>query len=379
MGVGRHRLLLVLILASAAARAEAQIDGMHLGPVAFGDCRLAVDPASEEGRAGLGVAACVRARAGAEATFVAGTPAENAWIRYAHADGSLHYGEWLSLHARGDLRDRIPLGEEVSGSRYRDTDAALVRFGNPALHRYRLTAGKARLPFGIDDAQVVEHYRAFEDRRFWSSPEHAAWVTLDDRETLQLDFGVATDDWKAKDDDDEADGAATAADGVVEDGAGESGATGEDDGSGANPSDLVARAFAARLSLDFSALDGSRLLFSGYGENTGVRKMGLGFVTVSRKDDLTEFEFVRRLTRPGNEGAPFSQLIRIGYVSAFRSDTRWVVQFDDERHRHRMGTIGQDALAAGHLLFRFAVTYFKSESGDDVRRWYLTSGMEARL
>jgi hypothetical protein len=120
-------------------------------------------------------------------------------------------------------------------------------------------------------------------------------------------------------------------------------------------------------------------VLSTYGQKDGERRFGAGFLSVSRKDDLTAFEFVRRQTTPGGDDEPFTQLLRLSYVGAWRGDNRWVVQFDDERFRFRRGFVDYDILLYGHALVRFGVAYHKSETGDGLRRWYVSSGLEARL
>lgn len=316
----------------------------------LGTCELKRDPESAGGRADLTANACFKGNVGSEITFVSGTPEENFWLRYANAYGGLFVTPWLSFQTRGKVRDVQPLGTDTREDLDRYTDYAAVTLGSPVIHHTRLTAGRIRLPFGIDRTEATETYQAVENRTFWSSPRDGAYVTFDEMRNLRLDLGYATNE--LVDD--------TVTDPLV----------GQKE---------EIRAGSARLMVDFSALDGSRLVFSGYGENHGVRRMGAGFVTVSRKSDMTLFEFVRRLTTPGGDQAPFEQLLRLGYVSAYRNDARWVVQFDDERFRFRRGIVAHDVLIWNHFDVRLGVTYHKSEAGDDVRRWYVTTGLEGRL
>ncbi len=318
--------------------------------VMFGSCELTRDPESAEGQDDLGLNACIKGNVGSEMTFVSGTPEENFWLRYANAYGGLFITPWLSFQARGKVRDVEPLGTAVAENHDRYMEYAALTLGSPVLHHTRLTMGRVRLPFGIDRTETTETYQAVENRTFWGSPPDGAYVTFDEMRNLRLDLGYATNE-------------------LVDDAV-------------AGP--LVGkkqelRAGSARLMVDFSALDGSRLVFSGYGENHGVRRMGAGFVTVSRKSDMTLFEFVRRLTTPSGHEAPFEQLLRLAYASAYRNDARWVVQFDDERYRFRRGMVAHDILIWNHFDVRLGVTYQKSEAGDGLRRWYVTTGLEGRL
>ncbi len=335
--------------------------------IQLGDCNLAYDPLRETGQESLAFKACVRGRGGVEINFVSGTPEENAWMKHGEIQGSVFITRWLGFQGRGYVRSLEPLDEAEGpldeGTRPffdRSRRYGVVQIGNPALDRLRLTAGLANLPFGIDRSDTVEFYRMREHRGYWNSPQQATWITIDNQVNYQLDLGVATDviDNESK----EPDTTSTADPVAVDDE--------ERDGR---------RAFAARLMVDFSALDGSRLVASGYGEADGERRFGLGFLTVNRTDDLTQFEFVRALAAPDGGGVPFEQLLRLAYVGAWRNSTRVLVQFDDERFRSRSGTLGFDALFYDHVVMRLSISHIKSESGDGLRRWFVTSGLEVAL
>lgn len=339
--------LTCLALSTAVQAAD---EGKDQPFVMLGDCELVRDPESAESRRDLMLNVCLRGNVGSEMTFVSGTPEENHWLRYANAYGGLFISPWASFQARGKVRDTMPIGTDTAEDLNRYMDYAALTLGSPVIHHTRLTAGRIRLPFGIDRTEAPESYQQKENRAFWDSPQDGAYVTFDEMRNLRLDLGYATNE--LVDD--------TVTDPLV----------GQKE---------EIRAGSARLMVDFSALDGSRLVFSGYGENHGVRRMGAGFVTVSRKSDMTLFEFVRRLSTPSGDDAPFEQLLRLGYASAYRNDARWVVQFDDERFRFRRGIVAHDVLIYGHFDVRLGITYQKSETGDGLRRWYVTTGLEGRL
>lgn len=344
--------LKLALLTWVSSPALAQSNGSQR-KIMFGTCELSLDPATPEGRENLGVLSCIKASLGTELVFVSGTPEENSWLKYGNIYGGLFLTPWLAVQARGKATDQIPLGDVGEENRNARTDYAVVQIGNPALQRVRMTAGRMRLPFGVDRTEAPENYRVFEDRRFWQSPEHGAALTFDNLTSFQADIGYGTNAYADR--------------------------TIPDAPSGTDENEPLKTATTIRIMADFAALDGSRLVLSGYGGKDGERRMGAAFTSVSRKEDLTVFEFVRRLTTPSGHSEPFSQLLRMAYVGAWRGDTRWVVQFDDERYRFRRGIIDYDAKLYDHAILRFGVAYHKSESGDDQRRWYVTSGMEARL
>jgi hypothetical protein len=327
----------------------------------FGACQLPKDPGADPSVWDLWFKVCVKARAGAEITFISGNPEENYWVRYGTAYGAVHLNSWMSFHVQVAATDFLPLAEEAKERQDRHRDFAILRLGNPVVHHFRLTAGRMELPFGVNTSSVTESYKISENKEFWNSPDYATVATIDTQTALQLDIGYARNKLNPEND--------------VK-----------------NPEELLPQevdgnekdkqlnqAVSLRMMYDTAALDGSRFVISGYGESEGIRRLGFGFIVVSAKADKTNAEIIRRMATPKGFAAPSEQLIRVGYTGAWRGQTRWAVQFDDESHRHRMGTIGHDLLFYNHMIMRFAVSHSKSESGDGIRRWYLTTGLEAKL
>lgn len=339
-----------------AASVRAEGEAAKQPRLMFGDCELLEDP--ESAKDALGLLACVKGAVGVEVTSVSGTPDENSWLKYGRLYGGLFVTEWISMQARGRFRLVEPLGDRVRENHDADMEYAAVQVGNPALHPVRLSVGRLPLPFGIDKSSATEHYQSFENRAFWASPRHGAFLTFDNMRSTTLEAGYAYNGLTKEH-----------VKGVAQD----------DAAGGVLVKEPFIQAASLRIMTDFAALDGSRLLLSGYGESTGARRVGAGFLTVSAKEDLTLFEMVRLLPTPDGYDEDFDQLIRIGYTGSWRNETRWVVQFDDERYHARRGLLGHDARIYGNFVLRLAVSYHKSETGDGQRRWFVTSGMEARL
>jgi hypothetical protein len=382
-GLSIAGVLASVVLGAAEGRAEAIVPAMPW--LRLGDCALENDPTTAAGEEEASGLTCVKGGGGAEVTLVANHPRDNLWLRYARGYAGYHPTTWATLHLRAHYLQLMPLGSDVTAEgRDADLDMAAVELGNVALDQVRLTAGRVTLPFGIDASEANEFYRLREHRPFWSSPEYGAFVTLDDLTDVSLAFGYATDRYASAHkrrlteraaglhdprrgrsaSDEEADAAADA----------DAGAALDDE---TRP--MPREAMSVRLMLDFSALDGSRLVLSGYGESAGMRRLGAGFVTVNRRGDVTHFEWVRRLTTPDGKEDPFEQVLRIAYTSNWRADSRWIVEFDDERFVQRAGTIGGEAMLAPHLVLRLAASYLHAETGTDKAQWALTSGLEARL
>jgi hypothetical protein len=329
--------------------------GRPLAAASFqvGDCELREDPATRAGFGDLNFNVCVRANEGVEANFVS-SPQDNAWLSYGSAYGGVFIASWLSFQSRGWYRLVEPLGHDALVDKDVETDYAVMQLGDPVLSKVRLTAGRARLPFGVDLTDAPQFYQMRENRLLWLSPPDSAWLTLDDLKMVKVEAGVATNELKRK--------------GKIV---------------GPPPSGEVPpteNAASIRASVDLSALEGTRLVASGYGDKGGERRFGAGVINRNRKGDFTDFEFVRRLTTPDGHAAPFQQLLRIGYTSAWNGSGRFVAQFDDEQLRFRRGILDYDVRGlADHMIFRVGASYTKDESGAHANRWALITGLEADL
>lgn len=320
--------------------------------IQLGTCRVGADVSSAET---LGLDVCLKASAGSEISYFFANAEDNHWLKHGRGYAGVHPTTWLSLHAAGRVRDRRPLGVEAVEDRAAFPEYALVRLGNPAFHRVRMTAGRLTLPFGVDGSEVMESVRWLENREFWASPRFGTYLTVDDRLATTVEVGFATDQG-SKD--------------------GERDRGTEDASDPARPPN---QAYALRLSRDVSILDGSRLMASVYGDQDGRRRFGAAFVTKTVQGDSTHFEFVRILMTPSGKSEPFRQLVRASYSSTWRANARWIVQIDDEQRRYRLGVLGYDNRILPHAFIRMAITYNKSETGDKERRWSLTTGLEAQL
>ena len=317
-----------------------------------GECQPSRDPMAGDGPLGLTPAACLQADVGAEAVSNAETSADNLWLDYGNLYGGLFITPWFSAQARGRWRDITGFHHGVPEDRALYTDFAVVQIGSPVLSRFRLTAGRLRLPFGIDNSEAPQFYQALENRLLWHSPDLGGYLTYDDLRRWRFDIGFAENDRSEL---------RRRQDGAADDG-------------------VIDRALSIRAMLDISALEGTRLLLSGYAAERGERRFGFGMVNVNHKGDATEFEFVRRLTTPSGRLQPFEQVLRLGYIQAWQGTRRWVIQFDDERLRFRRIVVDFDYQVLSHLTLRTAIGYRQRSDGiSRASRTTLSLGLEAKL
>lgn len=328
--------LLALVFGSPSGRADLLV----------GNCTIAQDPLADENR--VAPETCVKASGGTEAAYVSGRPLNNNWLYYGSGYVGLFPASWVSFQTRATYKHLVPFKEGGNTDLDRRVDYAVLQLGNPVLHKYRLTAGRTRLPFGVDHSDAPITYQWHTNRKFWESPEKSGYVTFDDLLAARFDLGIGAGDSKdAKD----------------------------------NSERRQDRAVSARFAYDVSALEGTRMVASGYVGRNGERRWGFALVNVNRKSDYTAIELVRRLTTPDGSQDPFEQIFRIAYTGAWQGRRRWIFQFDDERLRFRRGVLAHEIkmVESPSWVARIAVGYDKSESGQDLRLWSLTTGLEAGL
>ena len=357
----------MLFIGFAAHASQVLGDEWRFGVLGFGDCALPNQAFTDAAasiysphlaRPQVGIRTCLRGAIGVEAQGVAGGPHQSAWLDHAEGEFGLFLGSVFSLHGRGSGH-RLQLFERQSLVNYPLAETAsrgdelLLQIGNPSLDSWRVSLGRGYAPFGIDWSEAPIFYRMLEDRKFWDSPRKVAFVTWDNQRWLRFDVGYGADgslSWGGDD-------------GLLK-------------GSGGSPVRQVA---SVRSMVDLSALEGTRIVTSLLGGKDGERRFGAGLINHNRRGDLTSFEFVRRLREPDGGKEPFAQLLRGVYQSQWRGGRRWVVEIDDERLRSRRAIIAHDQRAMGPLTIRLGMGYLKSESGDDVRRFTVILGTEARL
>ena len=323
---------------------------LEAGPLMLGSCEPIEDPLSAKGQEEIGAAACLRGAMGIEATGFAEDSREANWISYGSAYGGSFVRSWLSMHVLGRWRDVHSLNRKLEYSRSHFTDFAVLQIGNPAIDRYRVTAGRMRLPFGIDTSQAPQFYQDKENRGFWRSPTDGGYLTFDDLRRLRLDAGLAISEISRL-----------------------------DPKARLAPRYATDKAFSLRAALDVSALEGTRILASVYGAEMGERRYGLGLINTNQKGDYTAFEFARRQIFSSGLLRPFEQLLRLAYTSAWQRNARWVMQFDDERLRFRRVVFDYERVILPHLNSKIAISYLRATDGSRASRWGFTCGVETNL
>src|SRR5690606_28059304 len=122
------------------------------------------------------------------------TGQENKALNYAQIYTGVHLHEYFSLHGDWVRKRFINLGyqkDQVEDDAY--PRSAFAQIGNVALNRFRLTAGKVSIPFGIDFRPLLEIYNeALKTRSYWATPHWGTFLTYDTLVSSQFQIGYAT-------------------------------------------------------------------------------------------------------------------------------------------------------------------------------------------
>jgi len=317
------------------------------GYLLWGECELAEDPEAHDPWPFI----CIRPKASTQVFIREDNGAENLLLNYASLYTSIHLLEYVSLHGEWE-RSRLMLMDAHEGQDAVDDErkpvSAFLQLGNNALHRFRLSVGKLHIPFGVDHQPHMEIFnRTVKSRRYWRTPRWGLRLTFDTQVSSQYEVGIATS---------------------------------KTPGQGSDQDEEIPenRAVSARMMFDIGALEGFRFVISGYGESEGERRLGVGFVTISRRGDGAALEWVRIRETPDGRDQPFDQLFRLSYATAFYSATRWVLEYEDERFGYRLGTIGADFAMPYYALLRLAISYHDTFAEKD-DFWIFTSGFQLAL
>lgn len=252
-----------------------------------------------------------------------------------------HHGR-QSLHFQGFLHQTISLNHSTTLlDRY--TELAAWRLGNFSLDHWTLTVGKQSLPFGLHFNPIQGAYYQFSSENFWQSPAYGASIGWDDWQKIRIEGGWASDVKSPSD-----------------------------------PSQKKRSETSGRLLYDFSALNGTRFIVSGAGDNIGARKMGAALLH-NAKDTLFQIELIRQKNLQDSVDADYLQLFRLSISGPYNRGTRSIFLYEDVHNSHRLGIFLQEWKGSFPFYYHLAVGYRKEESESGPNRWILFTGMSLRL
>jgi len=343
----------LVLLYGATSIAKAENGPTLLDHFYLGECLLEKDPLKH--KVLLSPTFCINAEASTTLLLRSNAPNQNMTLNLARGYAAIHFGEWVSFHAEARRKRLFLLNNATEGIAADGaiTEALFLSLGNQALHRYRINLGKLPMPFGIDFSPTPEIQRvALKTQRYWKYPDYVASFTFDNLVDTNAEVAVASD--------------------MI---------PGYHDPASVNFIDIENRqALSLRLSFDISALEGTRFLLFGYGEKSGQRRFGSGFVNRSGRGDLTSFEWVRWRDTPDGKSHGIQQLFRLNYEGVFVTNTRPIFEYEAEERTYRLLTFGQDYKAFEMGLARLSASYYFDDR--DIREpnfWFMNVGLQLEL
>jgi len=291
---------------------------------------------------------CLNGRAGGQFSYVSGNSKENFVTSYAEGTSSLHVTEYFALFAEGHGQRRLYFDDTPTKKIESDSKMMALRIGNAALQGYSLVAGKFRAPFGIGIVEASRSYRYYADEFHWTTYDYGTWLTWDDLKNVFLDVALVS-------------------------------ASASTDRSENTTKEAPDWGGSIRLGYDFSAIEGSRLVGSLYGQKSGLRRTGVGFINVNSRGDTNWIEFVRTRLSPDGKEEPFRQIIKFGYQSSWRNSSRWTVNIEEDRRLQRLGEFAHHILVYEHVEFNLGIMMRRALAAPFSDRWHATSGIEVFL
>ncbi len=249
---------------------------------------------------------------------------------------ALHPNEYFSIHASGNRNHR--------GSYNRNSfDLFALQLGNPSSHPLRFMIGKLPIAFGLNHMPVGQFFLEQQSIPYWRSLSHGMRLELDNLINTQLEIGFNFDQF--------------------------------DQESLLFPENRKS-SFSSRFIYDFSALEGSRLIFSIETSNFQTRRYGGTYLNHNRRGDETAFEWVRLLDK-NDPQIPFRQILRLSHLSTFRRNSRWGIMYEDELKQYRQFSFAHDYAFFELLLLKAGFSYNKNLDLKHPYQWFFLTSLGA--
>ena len=258
------------------------------------------------------------------------------------------YRDWLVLKFEGHAR----IAKERYTSHIVEKDISpdkmIIQVGNNSVSRHRLFFGKSPLPFGLN-VNLDNHWHGFDtDPIFYGEVFRVAGYTYDNEKDLTWTISGAAKDQ-----------------------------------SSLEAKNRIATV-STRISYDFAALEGSRIIASFSNTELANRTGGIALVNINGKGDRTTFEWVRIWTQYPYDPSDFRQLLRLNWEGQSSEFVRTGFQYEDIWGLSRRGTLSTSLEIKDYISLKFALGYQRSESGfyETIRKasfWYGVLGTEVSL
>ena len=297
-----------------------------------GDCELKTDP---EKRTQGWVNFCLNA----DAHIINAQRSKNQdnlippTLYLANGDASAFFTPYISFHTRGHAEVYIDRIENKTRYQQSQRDAVVLQIGNNALSRHRFSLGQGRPQTGIDHQQRGNMEYIWGLNKFQAPIVDFASYTYDN----QLDLTIQNIYGRLPD---------------------------------SSLSDKQRLFGAGRAMYDIAALEGTRLVFGGYGDGLLRRSINLGILNINGRGDETALEFTRNFARYPYDPKEFKQLIRLSFLSSYQNRSRFKFQYDDIFRQVRIGGIGSVYYLLKNTELETQIGYAKHEDQPRFSHWF---------
>ncbi len=256
--------------------------------------------------------------------------------------------KWIVVQGSAHARIFKEHSTETVLNRDIDTDTLLVQVGNKSLHRHRLFAGIGQQPIGLNLNLNSKWYGFETSQRFYGGKTNLAGYTYDNRKDVTFTVSAAVkDDFT-------------------------------DDAS------QRSAALSSRLSYDFAALEGSRILVSFSTTEVSERIGGVALLNINGRGDRTSIEWLRTWTQYPYEPNDFDQMFRLNWTSKTSDKLRTGVQYQDIAGESRRGTVALEYEWSQFIDLFLTTGFQRNETriADHDRSpnfWFATIGSEVGL
>lgn len=255
---------------------------------------------------------------------------------------AFHYSEILSAHLIGNLENRHIAGIDYQNSHNQALDAAFIQLGNSYnLKALSLISGLIDTSFGLNYSPISHSLALYKDESFWLPQSQASRLTITSNLRTQLELSVAhkfSEQWRSYE------------------------------------RFPAKTANSVRISRDIAALEGTKLIFSAMLQTDNSKSFG--FASLNKNpSSTTSFEWVRRYS-PSHS---FDQIFRLNYLGSWRENNKWILEYESERNRAWMATIGLNGKLTHTVTWQIETAYRSFPIKQEADRAILNTSLELKI
>ncbi len=325
------------------------------GHLLWGDCQLA---RSADAPVTYWPTVCFNASAQSELMLNINENSRSTRGVFGETYAGLHFGSWFSWHVLSAAHRIAPLsGEEFAVSESIATPENYLLFGNQSVDHVRLLIGKAPLAYGLDHDVLSETLQiSVRDRQYWKFPKYSARLSYDNLMDTIAEFSVGSD--------------------RISDNLNSS--LKIEELAEPSPDSSREQFLSARISHDISALGGTRLMLFMLKSDQEETRYGAAMLNSNRRGSATSIEWQRRY--PADDPQfNVHQLFRFAYRGPLERSQRFSFEYEDNRTRYWILSIGNDVEIAEYSFAKIGLGYYSQQHGELKSHFYMNLGAQVSL